>query len=296
MSGLSPVQNNQYGIPQAHGAPNPAPTTGGLTELYNFDVFDMVRRKIWLILFFTLLGVALALLFFFKAPKTYRSTAKVFVDEKSAPSLNDGESYNQNTVEKYIEILRSSATLKHAIKDGKFEQMEIFEDVDSIIRHLRDGKSLIAKSADVKSNSGVIKISFDSGDVEETQKVLQSIVSAFGKYIDSDAKDIGGKTTDLWTTLHESMIVRQREVQTEIEQLMGLPEMLVVDGRVQNPFQLQQARLHEELHEMRRERTKLEARISAIQQAKAMGKNPEPLMRGVLQLSLIHISEPTRPY
>ena len=283
MSGLSPVQNNQYGIPQAHGAPNPAPTTGGLTELYNFDVFDMVRRKIWLILFFTLLGVALALLFFFKAPKTYRSTAKVFVDEKSAPSLNDGESYNQNTVEKYIEILRSSATLKHAIKDGKFEQMEIFEDVDSIIRHLRDGKSLIAKSADVKSNSGVIKISFDSGDVEETQKVLQSIVSAFGKYIDSDAKDIGGKTTDLWTTLHESMIVRQREVQTEIEQLMGLPEMLVVDGRVQNPFQLQQARLHEELHEMRRERTKLEARISAIQQAKAMGKNPEPLMRGVLQ-------------
>ena len=128
--------------------------------------------------------------------------------------------------------------------------------------------------------------------MEETQKVLQSIVSAFGKYIDSDAKDIGGKTTDLWTTLHESMIVRQREVQTEIEQLMGLPEMLVVDGRVQNPFQLQQARLHEELHEMRRERTKLEARISAIQQAKAMGKNPEPLMRGV-PVSYTHLTLPT---
>jgi len=285
MSGLSPVQNNQYGIPQGQAqGPGPLPSSGGgLSELYNFDVFDMVRRKIWVILFFTLLGIAAALLFFFKAPKTYRSTAKVFVDEKSAPSLNEGDNYNQNTVEKYIEILRSSATLKHAIKDGKFEQMEAFENVDSILRHLRDGKSLIAKSADVKSNSGVIRISFDSTNQEETREVLKSIVAAFGNYIDSDAKDIGGKTTELWSTLHDSMIVRQGEVQTEIEKLMGLPEMLIVDGRVQNPYQLQQARLHEELHQLRRERTKLEARVSAIQQAKALGKNPEPLMRGVLQ-------------
>jgi capsular exopolysaccharide synthesis family protein len=284
MSGLSPVQNNQYGVPPQQPPRGALPSLGGgRSELYNFDVFDMVRRKVWLILFFTLLGIALALLFFFKAPKTYRSTAKVFVDEKSAPSLNDSDSFKQNTVEKYIEILRSTATLKHAIKDGKFEQMEIFEDVDSIMRYLRDGKALIAKSADVKTNSGVIRISFDGGDPEETKQVLESIVSAFGNYIDTDVRDVGGRTTELWTELHENMMVRQQEVQAQIEELMGLPEMLIVDGRVQNPFQLQQARLHEELHQLRRERTKLEARISAIQSAKAMGKNPEPLMRGVLQ-------------
>ncbi len=282
MSGLRPVQNNNYSIPQ--GQPAAAmPSSGGLSELYNFDVFDMVKRKLWLILFFTLLGIALALLFFFKAPKTYRSTAKVFVDEKSAPSLNDGDGFAQNTVEKYIEVLRSTATLKHAVSDGKFERMEIFEDVDSVIRYLRDGKSLIAKSADVKSNSGVIKISFDGGNPEETQKVLKSVVAAFGNYIDSDAEEIGGQTTQLWTQLHESMMGRQQEVQAEIESLMALPEMLIVDGRVQNPFQLQQARLHEELHQLRRDRTKLEARIEAIQLAKAQGKNPESLVIGVLQ-------------
>jgi capsular exopolysaccharide synthesis family protein len=282
MSGLRPVQNNNYGIPQ--GQPAAAtPSSGGLSELYNFDVFDMVKRKFWLILFFTFLGIGLALLFFFKAPKTYRSTAKVFVDEKSAPSINDGEGFAQNTVEKYIEVLRSTATLKHAVKDGKFERMEIFEDTDSVIRYLRDGKSLVAKSADVKSNSGVIKISFDGGNREETQKVLESVVAAFGDYIDSDAEEIGGQTTQLWTQLHESMMVRQREVQAEIETLMALPEMLIVDGRVQNPYQLQQARLHEELHQLRRDRTKLEARIEAIQLAKAQGKNPESLVIGVLQ-------------
>lgn len=184
MSGLSPIQNsNNYGIPQAQGA-GPIPSSGGSSELMNFDVFDMVRRKIWVILFFTLLGIAMALLFFFKAPKTYRSTAKVFVDEKSAPSLAEGEGFNQNTVEKYIEVLRSTATLKHAIRDGKFERMEIFEDVDSVIRYLRDGKSLIAKSADVKANSGVIKLSFDGANREETQAVLEQVVATFGQYID----------------------------------------------------------------------------------------------------------------
>ena len=282
MSGLRPVQNNSNTyIPQVQAA-GPAPSTGGLSDLYNFDVFDMIRRKVWLILFFTLLGIALSLLFFFKAPKTYRSTAKVFVDEKSAPSLND-DGFNQNTVEKYIEVLRSTATLKHAIRDGKFERMEIFEDVDSVIRYLRDGKALIAKSADVKSNSGVIKISFDGQNQEETQEVLKAVVGAFGKYIDSDAKDIGGQTTELWTTLHQNMLGRTVEVQAEIEKLMSLPEMLIVDGRVQNPYQLQQARLHEEMHQLRRERTRLEARVSAIQQAKALGKNPESLVIGVLQ-------------
>ena len=283
MSGLRPVQNNSNAyIPQVQAA-GPAPAAGGLTDLYNFDVFDMVRRKAWLILFFTLLGIALALLFFFKAPKTYRSTAKVFVDEKSAPSLADSDGFNQNTIEKYIEVLRSTATLKNAIRDGNLERMEIFEDVDSVIRYLRDGKALIAKSADVKSNSGVIKISFDGQNEEETRKVLEAVVGAFGKYIDTDAKDIGGQTTELWTTLHENMLGRTKEVQSEIEKLMSLPEMLVVDGRVQNPYQLQQARLHEEMHQLRRERTKLEARVAAIQQAKALGKDPQSLVIGVLQ-------------
>ena len=278
MSGIQPIQNLNTRIPRPgqHSG-------GGIPEIYNFDVFDMMKRKFWLILFFTLVGVGLALLFFFKAPKTYRSTAKVFVDEKSTPSLNEFDALNQNTVEKYIEVLRSTATLKHAIRDGKFEQMKTFEDIDSVLRYLRDEKALIAKSADVKSNSGVIKISFDGNDKEEAQTVLSAIVASFGNYIESDAKDIGGQTTDLWKQLHESMLGRQQEVQKEIETLMAMPEMLVVDGRVQNPFQLQQARLHEELHQLRRERTRLEARISTIKKAKDQGKSLDSLVIGVLQ-------------
>lgn len=280
MSGIRPVQNNNFGnYPEPNRPQQPAATS----TLVNLDVFDMVRRKFWLILFFTLLGIALSLLFFFKAPKTYRSSAKVFIDEKSALSLNDEDNFSQNSVERYIEILRSTTTLKQAVKAGKLEQMSIFEDVDSVIRYLRDGKALIAKSADVKSNSGVIKISFDGQDAAETQKVLESVVAAFGEYIDSDAKEIGGSTTDLFTKIHNDMLVRQKEVQDEIGKLMSNPEILVINGMVQNTFQMQQARLHEELYQLRRDRTKLEARISMIKTARAEGRNLDSLAIGILQ-------------
>jgi capsular exopolysaccharide synthesis family protein len=280
MSGIRPVQNSNFGNQLDSSRP---PMAGQGSALVNLDIVDMIRRKFWLILFFTLMGLALSLLFFFKAPKTYRSTAKVFIDEKSALSLNDSDGFSQNTVEKYIEILRSTKTLKQAVRDGKLEKMSIFEDVESVMRYLRDGKALIAKSADVKSNSGVIKISFDGADEKETREVLEAIVKAFGEYIDSDAKEIGGSTTELFTKIHNDMLVRQKEVQNQIAELMKNPEILVVNGLVQNPFQLQQARLHEELHQLRRDRTKLEARISTIKAAKAEGRNLDSLVIGILQ-------------
>ena len=71
---------------------------------YNLDLFDLIKRKFWLISFFTILGIALSMLYFFKAPKTYRSTAKIFVDEKNASAVsNDGEYYaNETSVEQYL--------------------------------------------------------------------------------------------------------------------------------------------------------------------------------------------------
>ena len=60
-------------------------------DIYNLDLLDLVRRKIGVIIFFTLLGIALSMLYFFKAPKTYESTSKIFVDEKNAPSVNGND-------------------------------------------------------------------------------------------------------------------------------------------------------------------------------------------------------------
>jgi len=185
MSGLRPVQKTpHFAMPQVPQQPQQQATNSGtgsgLSELYNFDVLDMIKRKFWLICFFTLVGIGMSILFFFQAPKTYRSTAKVLIQEELLPDVD--LEYAQSTVERNIEVLRSSKTLGKAIaKLGDLDDYSIFEDVESPIAYLRDGNALIAKSADVRINSGAIKISFDGADPAETQLVLKAIVDAYGE-------------------------------------------------------------------------------------------------------------------
>ena len=146
-------------------------------DIYNLDLLDLVRRKFGVIVFFTLLGIGLSLLYFFKAPKTYESTSKIFVDEKNAPSMNGTDQsalMNEVSVDNYIQKLKSTLILQPAIASGNFEDMKTFgeKDDDEILFNLRERKSYRVKSADTKSNSGVMKLAFKGPDPDECKKVL----------------------------------------------------------------------------------------------------------------------------
>ena len=104
-------------------------------DIYNLDLLDLVRRKIGVIIFFTLLGIALSMLYFFKAPKTYESTSKIFVDEKNAPSMNGNDQsafMSEVSMENYLQKLKSTLILKPAIASGKFKKMGTFEKLSLI--------------------------------------------------------------------------------------------------------------------------------------------------------------------
>ncbi len=256
------------------------------SDTFNFDILDTVKRNVWLISFFTLMGIGLATLFFLTVPKTFRSTAKIFVDEKNAPTISgaDGESFfSQVAIEKYIEILKSSTVLAPAVKQGNFEALATFSEAEDVLHDLRDGDSFIAKSADIKSNSGVIEISFDGPDPEECRQILDGIIGSFGHHIESTAKDIGGETASLIQQVQQDMLDRLTEVEKQIQALMANPELLTMDGRIINTFQIQQSKLHDELHELRRQRTKLQVNVENVKQSQMAGKNLDALMIGILQ-------------
>ncbi len=94
----------------------------------NVDVLDLLKRKFWLILTFVVVGLAASLLYFFFAPKTYESTAKIFVDEKYAPAVDatDNSEGDESSVAKYIEVIKSTRILQPAIESGQFSNTEHF--------------------------------------------------------------------------------------------------------------------------------------------------------------------------
>ncbi|MFK7769258.1 MAG: polysaccharide biosynthesis tyrosine autokinase [Mariniblastus sp.] len=260
---------------------------GQKTDAYSLDLFDLVKRKFWIIQFFVLLGIGLSLLYYFKAPKTYESIATIFVDEKSAPMAGDSDGFsNESSIEKYLVTLKSTKILKPAIASGNFHDLDTFADCDDILYFLREEDALSAKPADAKSTSGVIKLSFQGSSPEECQAVLDEIVATFDEHILSTTKNIGGETAKLVTDIKDQMLTQLEEVDAEIRELMVRPELLNIDGRVVNPHQMQLGLLHQELHDVRSERRKILARVENVKKDLALGKMPEDLVVEIMSESV----------
>jgi len=260
-------------------------TEGTGSGVYNLDFFDLVRRRFALILFFVLLCVGLSVLYYAKAPKTYQSTAKVFVDEKSAPSVNsnDRESFAADTtIEKYLQTLKSTLILQPAIEDGNFYDMEVFEETEDILRFLREEKSFTVRSADIKSNSGVMKLTFSGGNKKECQEILEAIIASFNSRIESTTRNIGGENADIVQKAQDQWLSRLNVVEGEIEKLSVNPELLTVDGRVTNPHQLQLSLLFGDLHNLKGERNRIAARVENVRRDQALGKSSEDLVSEIM--------------
>ena len=77
---------------------NTSTHSSSVTDTYQLDVLGTLRRKFGTLLFFVVVATSLAMLYFFKAPKTFESKAKVFVDERQGPSVSaDGEAFSSET-------------------------------------------------------------------------------------------------------------------------------------------------------------------------------------------------------
>jgi capsular exopolysaccharide synthesis family protein len=280
------IVNTNYSGNVPPNVRSPQPSLGSRrTDNYSLDVFQLVKRKFGLISFFVLLGIGLAVLYYFNAPKTYESTAKIFVDEKNAPALNAsnrGSYVDEVSVEKYLETLKSTLILESAVEKGDFENLESFKETRDILFSLREGDAFTVVPADAKSKSGVIRLAFRSGSKEECAKVLQEIISSFDNYLKSTTKLVGGENADLVQRAQDLWLARLQEVEKSIEKLMVDPELLNVDGRAINPYQMQLSLMHKELHDLRSRRNKLAARVENVKLDQAAGRDSIDLISDIM--------------
>ncbi len=256
--------------------PTPSDNTGG-----GFDVFGLLRRKFWTIAFFVLLATGLSVVYFLKAPKTFESTAKIFVDERNAP-VSDGDAYQSETnVEQYVEILNSVAVMRAAVVEGQLDELESMADVEDVIENLRNNFSVFP--SDTKGKSGVMQLAFRGPVPDDCEKVLRSVITAFDQYIDSNSSDRGGEVLEALKGFTDDMGTEFEELEKQIRELSAKPELQFRDGIVSNQHQIQQANLQEDLDKLRRDKTRLKARLDKIKQAEATGIRNDSMIADTLQ-------------
>ena len=254
---------------------------------YNLDLFELIRRKFWVITFFVVVGIAGSLVYFFQAPKLYKSTARIIVDERIAPSMNGNENDMFSVelpIERYLVDLKSAKILQPAARDGEFEKLPTFVETEDIVSYLRETKTAFtAKPDDVKSKSGYIKLSFEGPHPEDCQKILDSVIKSFEDHILETTEFIGGQSAELFAKWHKNSVVQLKKVEDEIQSLVSRPELLTVEGRIVNPHQMQLTMMHTDLHGLRRERIKAQSQVETVKKDIAAGKNIDNLIVEMLR-------------
>ena len=252
------------------------------TDMYQLDPIGLLKRKFWTILFFVICSVALALLYYFQAPKTFESWAQVFIDDQRAPTMNlDEEDRNDTAVERYLEIVKSGAVLNQAISDCVAEDMKSFEDVEDILYEVRE--NFVATPSDTKSESGVMRLSYQCGVEEDCQKILENIMISFTGFIKQDTGSKSGSILETMSELDKERAERFRGIMKEIDTLMQKPYVQVVEGKVYNQHEGQASKLQIQLDEKAAERLEYVALGDNLARAHAAGQNIEELVIETIQ-------------
>ncbi len=265
-----------------------ATTTEPHSEMVPIDVTGILRRKFWFILFFILCGFGIGALYYFKAPKTYQSWARLFVDEQKSPTLGNSnkeafgdEQRADEIVAKYIEVFRSSSVVGPAIVNDRLGTLPSMQDVDSVRREIDD--HLTAKPADTKSNSGVMWVAYSGPDPDDCQKILAALINSFDTYIQESRKDLGTETVSLIDKLEHTLKEQIQDAESRRAEIMTRPTLMFKDGTAVNSHQEQISKYQFDLDDLRRERTQIKSRMEQIQHAKENGVNPESMVVDALQ-------------
>jgi capsular exopolysaccharide synthesis family protein len=258
------------------------------SDMYQLDPFGLIKRKFGLILFFVIVAVGLAMLYYFKAPKTYESWARVFVDDQNAPMMSsDGEMVQQNNVEKYLEIISSQMVLAQAIDDGNFmdseEGIESLKNVSPVEAMAIVRENLKATPSDTKSASDVIRIRYQSGVEEDCQKVLKNVLMSFESFLKSDGQTAGGSVEQAVNDIKTQFDLDMQKIETEIGVILQKPYIQLVEGKVYNQHEGQVAKLQEELDKLISERLSFNALYENLVDARAEGKNIEDMVVDTIQ-------------
>src|SRR5262249_22271972 len=175
----------------------------------------------------TVAGLVLGVLYWSMAPKTYESSAQVWVLKKhpdapisaagaTAAAAGPGESptpAGDDFLSTHPSVLRSAVILNDAMSGGHLSELPTFhaskQPTRSLARALTVGRDR-DKSLVGGPTSQVLNVSFRCGQADDCVPVLSAVLDSYRDYLDGRSQNTAQKTLDL--------IVKARDLlQNELE-------------------------------------------------------------------------------
>ncbi|MCK4292604.1 MAG: hypothetical protein KAY65_05365, partial [Planctomycetes bacterium] len=170
--------HNEVAESSSYGEALPAP--GIMPE----SLIQIIWRSRWTVLLTTVVVLAGAFAYIFKATPIYTSTSRLYVEQSGPKIMSETEqgvmTQSKNYLYTQAELLKSTPILTAALKTpgANMEQMKVFEDVDNRIAFLKKRGLEVS----VGKKDDIISVSSDSPKPAEAAQLVNAVVDSFITY------------------------------------------------------------------------------------------------------------------
>ncbi len=277
------------------------------------NLLEVVLRRKWIIISIVTIGISLGVLYYFKRPPVYESTARVLVKQSAPLTLQTDPTTlfaaKVAGLETQASLIQSPLVVSPAVNGVPYDSLSeadrdlvrrIEEEAGikvQMVRRPRPGRRILKElpslkeetdpvgvvlknlSVEIEKDTEILKLSYKGPRPDDCKTILQEIIASYKEYLQSDRDMITRTALELFsrakTELSNDLAKLEREY-AEFRRQNGHLLARSEDGA--NMYQARVARIEDSRSELLIQRSQLVAQLKAFQEALAGGADPRALL------------------
>ena len=245
----------------------------------NFDIVGLLMRRLWLIVFGSLIGLGLGYLYFTKQIPIYQSSARILVvRERTSSEIPirgiGGETRYESDATATL-LIRSPLIVGEAVKKNDLESLPPF-----VGRGDPTGTIIGGLGVSVAGGNGtILDLTYRGTDPQSCATILKAVIGSYQAFLGNTHKNVNDETVELITNAKDNLL-EQLRLKEEAYQNFRKDAPLLWNGKDEAASNIHQSRLSG-IEGIRSGlligRTQSKAQIQAIEAALARGENREAL-------------------
>ncbi len=245
----------------------------------NFDIVGMLLRRLWLIVFGSLIGLGLGYLYFTKQIPIYQSSARILVvRERTSSEIPirgiGGETRYESDATATL-LIRSPLIVGEAVKNNDLESLPPF-----VGRGDPTGAIMAGLGVSVAGGNGtILDLTYRGTDSQSCATILKAVISSYQAFLGKTHENVNEETVRLITDAKDNLLKQLSDKEGAYRQFRQEAPLLW-NGKGEAASNIHQSRLGG-IEGIRSGlligRTQTKAQIQAIEAALARGENREAL-------------------
>lgn len=263
--------------------------TAGYVDLEknSLDIWALVRRRKWLILFMLAAGLALGYLYYEKATRIYETQAQVLVTERrtvsESPLGNVANEPGYGRLTNHIQLIRSPVVVQRAVEKFRLNELTSFQGMQPqnvAAKIISDLESIRAGGREAV-DTDIMLISYRSTNYVDAMTVLKAIIRSYQDFLGEAYQSANDDFVRLMTLARDDLDTELKKKNAELRRFSkeapeGLPDIGVTSTAA-----LDRDKIKAERQTLNEQRAKIRATIKTIEAAQQEGRPIDSLILAI---------------